>query len=348
MIKYILRRLLILPVIMFLVTLILFAVILQLPAEQRVRAYLPSVNPHITEEEYARLMQITIERYGLNKPLTVQYVDWISNLCRGEWGYSPTWRQPVLEGLLQRVPATIELMLFTLIPSIVLAIALGSLAARRSNRLPDHAIRATTFVGWALPSFILGLILMNVLYAWLDWFPPERMSIWASPIVESESFHTYTGLLTVDALLNGNSRIFWDAVRHLVLPSVTLALTGWALLTRVMRSSLLDVLRQDYITTARAKGLRERLVINRHALRNALLPVISTGGAMTSMLLSGMVVIEVIFHLNGVGRWAVSAIFYADIPVTLGFAIFCCTVTVLANLIADVLYAVVDPRVRIF
>lgn len=348
MFKYVLRRLLILPVIMFFVTLILFTLVLQIPAEQRVRVYLPSVNPHITEEELARLVQVTIERYGLNKPLSVQYVSWLRNLFRGEWGYSPSWRQPVLEGLQRRVPATIELTLFTIIPSVILAIVLGSLAARRGSRLPDHVIRAATFVSWALPPFILGLVLMNVFYAWLDWFPPERISIWARQIVSSAEFRAYTGLLTVDALLNGNVRIFWDALRHLVLPGVTLALIEWALLTRIMRSSLLDVLRQDYITVARAKGLRERAVINRHARRNAILPLISAGGAVVSMLISGVVVVEVIFNLNGIGRGAVNAMFNADIPVTVGFAIFSCGATVLASLFADILYVVVDPRVRLF
>jgi len=348
LIQYILRRVLILPVIMFLVTLILFFIVLQLPAEQRVRVYLPSVNPHITEEEYARLVQITIERYGLDKPFAVQYVDWIRNLFRGEWGYSPTWRQPVLEGLVQRMPATIELTLFAILPSITLAIALGSLAARKSNQWLDHVVRGATFVGWALPPFILGLVLMNVLYAWLDWFPPERMSIWASPIVNAETFRSYTGLLTVDALLNGNTRIFWDALRHLVLPGLTLALTEWALLTRIMRASLMEVLRRDYIVTARAKGLRERTVINRHARRNAILPLISASGAVTSLLISGIVVIEVLFNFNGVGRWAVQAIFHADILVAVGFAVFSCTATVLASLIADILYALADPRVRLF
>ncbi len=348
MIQYILRRFLILPVIMFLVTLILFFIILQLPAEQRVRVYLPSFNPRITEEEYARLVQITIERYGLDKPFTVQYVDWIRNLFRGEWGYSPTWRQPVLEGLVQRMPATIELTLFAMLPSIALAIALGSLAARKSNQWLDHVVHGATFVGWALPPFILGLVLMNVLYAWLDWFPPERMSIWASPIVNSETFRSYTGLLTVDALLNGNSRIFWDALRHLVLPGLTLALTEWALLTRIMRASLMEVLQRDYIVTARAKGLRERTVINRHARRNAILPLISASGAVTSLLISGIVVIEVLFNFNGVGRWAVQAIFHADILVAVGFAVFSCTATVLTSLVADILYALADPRARLF
>jgi peptide/nickel transport system permease protein len=347
-IKYIVRRLLILPVIMFLVTLILFFLILQLPAEQRVMIYVPSFNPHLEPEEVEELIQEIIERRGLDDPLPVQYVNWLQQLFVGEWGYSPTWRQSVLEGIRQRSAATTELIFFAMIPSIILSIVLGSVAARRYGRLPDHVVRGAAFVAWAFPPFILALVLMNVFYAWLGWFPPERMSIWAAPIVTSESFVNYTGLLTVDALLNGSPRILWDALRHLALPALTLGLTVWALLTRVMRSSLLEVLRQDYITTARAKGVRERRVIAHHARRNAVLPVISAGGIMVSLLITGMVVVEVIFNYNGVGRWAVKAILQSDVPVAVGFALSTCAVVVLSSLIADILYAVVDPRVRLY
>jgi peptide/nickel transport system permease protein len=346
--KYILRRLLVLPVIMFLVTAILFLLMLQIPVDQRVQVYLASGNPHITPEQYAKLLEVTIERYGLDRPLPVQYVKWVGNLLQGDWGWSPTSREPVLEGLRRRVPATIELTLAAMIPSVILAIVMGSSAARRHNRLPDQLVRAATFLGWAFPPFILALILMNVFYAWLRWFPPERMSIWASPIVRGEGFHTYTGFLTLDALLNTDMALFWDALRHLVLPAFTLAIAEWALLTRIMRSSLLDILRQDYITTARAKGVSERQVIGRHARRNAILPVISAGGVVTSMLITGVVVVEVVFHFNGVGWWAVQATLSYDIPVAVGFALFSCAATVLASLLADLLYAVADPRVRLF
>ncbi len=234
-----------------------------------------------------------------------------------------------------------------MIPSIILAIVLGSVSARRSSRIPDHLVRAAAFVAWAFPPFVLALMLMNLLYAWLDWFPPERMSIWAASIVKGEGFHTYTGLLTLDALLNGRQDIFLDAIRHLVLPAFTLALAEWALLTRIMRSSLLEVMRQDYITTARAKGVRERDVLNHHARRNALLPLISAGGVATSTLITSLVVIEVIFNFNGIGRWAVRAFLSSEIPATVGFAVFSCVATVLASVIADILYAVVDPRIRL-
>jgi len=332
---------------MFIVTLILFFIILQLPVEKRVQVYVPASNPNLKPEEYASLIEHTIERYGLDKPFHIQYVNWMRNLVQGQWGYSPTWGQPVLEGLRHRAPATIELGLFAMIPSIILALVLGRMAARNQNRFLDYILRAVAFMGWAFPSFILGLILMNLFYARLDWFPIGRLSVWASPIVNSDDFRAYTGMHTVDALLNGNLRVFCDAVRHLVLPGLTLAAAQWALLARIMRGSLLEVLTQGYITTARAKGLRERRVVNLHAGRNAVLPMISTAGVATSMLLSSVVVIEVVFNFHGVGRWSVAAIKGSDIPVAVGFVLFSCTVAVLASLIADILYAVVDPRVRL-
>ena len=348
MIQYILRRLLVLPVVMFLVTAIIFLLILQLPAEERVIAYLPSTRSTESEERSKELIQITIQRYGLDQPPVTQYIRWVTNLARGNWGYSPSWRQPVLEGLLQRAPATIELVLFAMIPSFVLAILLGRLSVRQKGRLPDHAIRLSTFIGWSFPPFILALIFMNVFYAWLHWFPPERMSVWVSEIIRSDSYHSYTGLLTVDALLNANPDLFVDALRHLALPGITLAFAIWALLTRIMRSSLLEVMSMDYITTARSKGLREQEVVSRHAVRNAVLPLISTGGVIVASMITTVTVIEMVFNFNGIGRWAVLSFLSAEIPVTVGFALFTCFVTVLTSLIGDILYAVVDPRIRLF
>jgi peptide/nickel transport system permease protein len=349
MITYVVRRLLILPVVMFIVTLILFFMIMQLPLEQRVRVYLPSTDmaTMLDEEKRAKLIESTIEKHGLDKPAPVQYVNWIRNLVTGRWGYSPTWQQPVLESLLQRVPVTAELAFAAMIPSVILALSLGSLAARYRNAWPDHAIRAAAFVAWAFPSFILGLIAMNVFYAWLGWFPPGRLSRGVSTFVRSEAFQTYTGIYVLDGLLNGAPKVCLDAARHLVLPAVALAGAQWALLTRIMRSSMMEALGQDYVTTARAKGVPEPDVANVHARPNAVLPVISTAGVSIALLLSGVVVIEAIFDLNGIGHSAAEAIRFSDIPVAVGFAVFSCGVTVLASLVADILYAVVDPRVRL-
>jgi peptide/nickel transport system permease protein len=294
-----------------------------------------------------KLVDLTIERYGLDLPAHIQYTRWIANLLKGNWGYSPTWRQPVLEGLLRRLPATIELVFFAMIPALLLSFSLGSQAAYRRGRLPDHLISSASFVGWAFPTFILALILMNVFYAWTGWFPPGRMSVWAGGLLRSEEFQSYTGFLTVDALLNGNLDLFVDAVRHLVLPAFTLALVVWALLARLMRTSLLEVMGQDYITTARAKGLPESRVVRDHARRNAFLPVISVAGVIVSTMITTLCVVEMIFNFNGIGRGVITAFQATEIPVTVGFALFSCMAVLLTSLIADILYVLADPRIRI-
>lgn len=346
--KYTIRRLALLPLIMFLVSSILFILFLQLPVEQRVAVYIPSHTRNMTPEEYAVFVQTLIGKYGLDQPLPVQYAKWLGGLATGNWGFSPSAKQPVLEGIVQRLPATLELVLYSMIPAVLLALGLGTVAARNTNRLPDHMIRAASFIAWAFPPFILAFMLLIVFYVWLGWFPPGRMSYWVSSVLYSGDFHSFTGMLTIDALLNGNIRLFFDAIRHLVLPSFVLALTVWALLTRVMRSSLLEALSRDYITMARAKGVPEQRIFGHHARRNALLPVISIGGVVVSLLITGTVIVEVIFNFNGVGRWAVKAIILSDIPVAMGFTLFSAMVTVLASFFADILYAVIDPRVQLY
>ena len=233
MIQYILRRLLILPIIIFLVTLILFFLMWQLPLEMRAQVYVPHTNKFLLPDEEQALIERSIRIHGLDRPWPVMYVRWLRMLATGQWGYSPTWQQPVLEGLLQRAPASAELVLVGVIPCGILAMVLGSFASRHRNRFPDHFVRAATFVAWAFPSFILALILLNIFYAWLEWFPPTRLSTWASTIVHSDDFRAHTGMYTVDALLALEPRVFWDALRHLVLPGVSLVLAEWALLTRI-------------------------------------------------------------------------------------------------------------------
>ena len=332
---------------MFLVTTILFFLLLQLPAERRAEVYIPSVNPHITPEEYERLVQVTIERYGLNDPFYVQYSNWIQNLFRGDWGFSSSWRQPVLEGLIHRLPASIELGIFAMIPSVLLAILLGGVAAVRKNRLSDYAVRLSAFVGWAIPNYIFGLIFMTVFYAWLGWFPPERLSYAVNTLVNSENFQSFTGFLILDGILNRNPEVTWDAIRHLMLPGITLAVFQWALFVRIMRSSLLEELMQDYVTTARSKGLSENNILRAHIYRNALLPVIASAGVATAMLFGNIIVVEVLFNFNGVGRWAIEAIQNFDAPAAIGFILLSSVVSLLASLVSDILFAVVDPRVSI-
>jgi peptide/nickel transport system permease protein len=184
-------------------------------------------------------------------------------------------------------------------------------------------------------------------YAKLRWFPPGRISDWASVVVLSPTFHRYTTLMTVDALLNLRFDIFLDALRHLVLPILTLSYLNWALLLRVTRSSMLETLRMDYVTTARAKGLQERAVINKHARPNALIPVATIGGAMVVSLLNGVVITETIFDYPGIGSAAARAALQLDVITVLGFILFNGFILVVANLIIDILYVFIDPRVTL-
>lgn len=345
MLKYILRRLLTIPIIILIITMVLFLLILQLPAERRAEVYIPSVSPHITAEEYERLIQVTIERYGLNEPFYVQYANWIRNLLQGDWGFSPSWREPVLDGLLRSLPASIELGIFAMTPSVLLAFILGRTAVMKQNRIPDYAVRFTAFTGWAIPNYIFGLIFMTIFYVWLGWFSPARLSLWANEIVNSADFQTFTGFLTIDGLLNSSPEISWDAIRHLMLPGITLTVFHWALFVRIMRSSLLEEAMQDYVTMARSKGLSEKIILRTHTFPNAVLPVIASAGAATAMLFGNVIVVEVLFRFNGVGKWAIEAIRNFDAPAAVGFILLSSSISLLASLGADICAAVIDPRV---
>ncbi len=348
MIAFILRRLVALLLIMFLVTLIVFFLIWQLPVEDRLQVYLPTIPSNIGLDpvKLAQFEQSVIERRGLDDPFPVQYVYWTSHLLVGDWGYSPVWKQGVLPGILTRAPATAELALAAMLPSLGLAIVLGSLSAHHRNRLADYAIRGAAFAAWGFPPFILSLVLLNVFYVNLGWFPLGRLTSSGSIVVLSPQFRSFTGMYLVDSLLNGNLSLFLEALQHLVLPATVLALAQWALFTRVMRSALIAELDQDYVTMARAKGLPERAVVGVHARRNAILPVISVGSTAVSLSITNIAVVEIIFNFNGLARSATLAMLQLDTPVAVGVTIFTCLVTVLSSLIGDILYGWFDPRVR--
>jgi len=247
----------------------------------------------------------------------------------------------------RRFPATLELALWSAVPVIMGGIILGVISAVKHNTWVDHISRVFSILGWSFPTFVFGLLVLMIFYAKLRWFPPGRISDWANAVIRSPQFHQYTHLITIDALLNGRLDIFWDAMKHLILPIVTLSYLSWALLLRVTRSSMLEVLRQDYIVTARSKGLAERTVIFRHALPNALLPVVTIGGMMVVGLLNGVVITETVFNYPGMGKAAADAALYLDVVTVLALTLFNGFILIVANLVVDVLYAFIDPRVRL-
>lgn len=341
MLAYIIRRLLILPIIILGVTIFIFSMWSLLDPRERASLYVHDI-PHGPDA-----LQRVIERYGLNDPIPIQYFRWLGQIIRGNFGWSRTAQRPILKAIFYYLPATAELALWAIIPVIFIGILLGILSAIHHNGAIDHINRVFSIIGWSFPTFVFALLMLLLFYAKLGWFPAGRLSDWAVRATISSQYVHYTGMNTVDSLLNGRIDIFWDALRHLILPVITLAYVQWALLLRVTRSSMLETLRQDYITTARAKGLKERVVINKHATRNALIPVTTVGGLLIIGLLNGVVITETVFNYRGMGWWAANAALHLDIQSVLGFALFNGILLVLGNLMVDVLYTVIDPRVRL-
>lgn len=338
---YIIRRLLLVIPVLFGVTLLIFA-ILQLfsPVE---RASLYVTNPN----QFGNIAEI-IAKYGLDQPVWVQYGSWINQVIHGNLGWSRVVSTPVTEAIMNFLPATLELALFATPLIIFGGIFLGSKAAAHKDRLIDHTTRLGAIIGWSLPTFWLGLMLLMVFYGYFTGlFPPERLSTQVSILVNSAEFTRYTGLNTIDAILNGNVRVLLDSLRHLVLPVITLTVVNLAFIMRLMRSSMLEALGKGYILTARAKGLDENTVVNKHARRNALIPVLTVSGFIFAGIVNGVVITETIFNYKGLGWWTWQSAIRLDIPSVLGFALFNAVLFVLTNLVVDLYYARIDPRVRL-
>ena len=353
MINYIIRRLLLVPVLLFGVTVLIFGMLQFLGPVERSALYIKDFPRNDKQVE------AVIKQYGLDKPLYVQYWRWlvghvetgtgerVGGILYGDFGYSRTASQPVADLIKTKFPNTLDLTLWAIFPLIAVGIWLGVQAAVHQNGWIDQAARIFSIVGASFPVFVFGLLVLMIFYANLQWFPPGKMSDWASQVVFSDAFHSYTHLLSFDALLNGRFDIFLDAMRHMILPILTLSYVTWATFVRVTRSSMLETLRMEYVTTARAKGLPERDVIYKHARPNAMIPVITLAGFSVVGLLGGVVITETVFNYPGIGKAAADAAGQLDVITVLGFAIFNGLILIVANLVVDVLYAVIDPRVRL-
>ncbi len=353
MTAYIIRRLLILPVIMIGVTLLIFAMMQFLGPVERSALYIrdfPKTQGQI---------DAVIRRYGLDDPFLVQYWNWlvgredpetgeiVGGILRGDLGFSRTGREPVVDLLKRRLPVTVELAIISMIPIVTIGIWLGMQAALNHNKFIDQAARVFAILGYSFPTFVFGLLVLLIFYARLGWFPPGRLSTTFALEVGRSGFTNYTNMLTIDSLLNLRFDIFLDVLRHMVLPVVSLSYLSWALLLKVTRSSMLEALRQDYVTTARAKGLSERVVTNRHVRKNALIPVATIAGSTVASLFNGVVITETIFDIPGLGSAAAAAALSLDVMTMLAYALFTAFLFVSVNLFVDVMYAVLDPRVRL-
>jgi peptide/nickel transport system permease protein len=246
-----------------------------------------------------------------------------------------------------RFPATLELALYSIIPIIFIGIWLGVVAAVHHNGFLDQVLRVVALIGYSVPAFVLGLLLLFIFYGVLGWLPPGRLGLGFEMIYNSPVFHHYTGLVTIDSLLNGRVWMFLDALKHLIDPVLTLSFLSWAGLLRITRSSMLESLGQDYVRTARAKGLSEHVVITKHARRNALIPATTVAGLMFIGILGGVVITETIFNYPGVGSAIAQASEQLDYATVLGLSLLFGLITVVGNLVVDVSYALIDPRVRL-
>ena len=280
------------------------------------------------------------EKYGLNDPWLKQYVTYVGNIAHGDFGMSFTTRRPVSQDLKRYLPATAELGLCAFVLATAIGIPLGVLSAVKRDKWPDHLARFISISGPALPVLWLAIMAQFVFFGKLGWLPDgERLPIGVDPP------RTITGLYTVDSLLTGNLPLFLLSLKHLALPTVVLAYGSLAVITRMVRGGMLEVLNQDYIRTARAKGISQHAVVLGHALKNALLPTVTSIGLQIGLLLSGAFLVEIVFSWPGIGRYAVDAIQRLDYNATMATTLIIALVFVLLNLVVDIAYLFLDPRI---
>jgi peptide/nickel transport system permease protein len=333
MLRFLARRALLLLFVVWGISLVTFVLARLVPSDPARLIAGPRAGPEA--------VAVVRRDYGLDRPLVEQYLRYVGGLLRGDLGRSFSTKRPVTEDLRAFLPATVELTIASLAIALLLGLPLGILAAVRRNSAADYAGRSLATIGLSLPPFWIGLMAQLVFYSGLTLLPVGgRLGQDATPPP------TFTGLYTVDSLLGGQGATFADAVRHLVLPALVLSFGTTAVFVRLVRTSLLEVLAQEYVRTARAKGLGEQVVVVRHALRNALLPVLTIGGLQLGLLLSGALLVESIFSWPGIGRYTAQAIVSSDYNGIMGVTIVLAIIYLLINTFVDLLYAWVDPRIH--
>jgi peptide/nickel transport system permease protein len=334
---YVTRRLLLSLVVLFGVSILTFLLTRVVPS----RPEILWVGPRATAEQIAKARKIL----GLDKPLYQQYLMYIGAFVRGDWGISIRTKQPVLRDIASRLPASLELILVSMFLAVLFGLPLGILSAAKAGTVLDHLGRLVSVAGVALPAFWLGMILQLVFAKELKLLPlaerVDTITLLLHPVKH------ITGFYLIDSLLSGNFVVFVDALKHLVLPAVTLSTYPLGLTVRMARATLLEVLGEDYIRTARAYGLREAKVLGKYALKNALGPVITVLALTFAYSLAATFLVESVFAWPGLGRYASEAIMVVDYPAIMGITMLVAFTYVALNLIVDVMLAVLDPRIRL-
>lgn len=332
MLKYIVKRLLLLIPVLFGVSLIVFFLM-------RVCAPDPApivLGQHATQES----MDAWREANGLNDPVVTQYVDFIKGAFTGDLGTSYYTKTPVVDEIMSRFPATVELAIVAIILASVLGIAVGVVSAVHKNSIFDNGGMLLSLVGVSIPIFWLGIMLIILFSGTLHWLPSTGR---VNPALRPD---TVTGFMIIDSILAGDMEALKDVLQHLVLPAVTLSLYSMAIIARMTRSSMLETLNQDYIRTARAKGLPEWKVLGKHVMRNAILPVVTYIGPMFAALITGSFVVEKVFGIPGIGNLFTNSILNRDYTLIMGITVFFAVILVICILVVDILYVLIDPRIK--
>jgi peptide/nickel transport system permease protein len=333
MLRFVVRRLMLLVPILLGLSILVFVWIRALPGGPAQALLGERADPEAIAE---------IERqYGLDEPVHVQYWTYLKTVGQGDLGTSVTTRRPVTDELKQRFPATIELALAAMVFSLALGVPLGFLAAKRYGSALDHASLVASLLGISIPVFFLAILLKYMFAVEIDLLPT------VGRIAATTNLEHPTNFYVLDAILAGNPEALWDTLKHLILPAIALGSIPLAVIARITRAAVLDVQNEDYVRTARAKGLTPRIVDVRHIFRNALLPITTIIGLQTGLLLSGAVLTETVFAWPGMGTWLVDAIEQRNFPVLQGGILFVSLVFVLVNLLVDISYALINPRIRV-
>jgi peptide/nickel transport system permease protein len=332
MLRFVVRRLLLLVPILIGLSLLVFVFIRALPGSP--------AESLLGERATPQLIQQIKDQYGLDEPVHEQYFAYVRNVVKFDLGTSNFSRRPVKEEIKQRFPATVELAVAAMFFSIGLGIPLGFVAAKRHGGVTDQASLVLSLIGISIPIFVLGILLKYVFSVRLGWLP----SIGRIDVLID--FQPKTHFYILDSIMQRNWEALRSTLEHLILPAIALGSIPLAIVARITRAAVLDVQNEDYVRTARAKGLAPNVVDRRHVLRNALLPVSTIIGLQTGLLLSGAVLTETVFAIPGMGSWLVEAIENRDYPVLQGGILFLAMIFVLVNLVVDISYAIINPRIR--
>jgi peptide/nickel transport system permease protein len=331
--RYIFKRLLYLVPVLLGVTILVFVISHAIPGDPAAMIAGPKASRQVVEN--------IRKSHGLDRPLPIQYLKFITGLARGDLGTSIRNHRPVTRDLADFFPATLELTLASMVLCLGVGIPLGILSAVKRNRLADHLIRIFSVVGVSMPVFWLGLMLLFIFYRDLGWLPGSgRLDAIMTPPVH------VTGLYLIDSLVEGSGDKFLNALWHILLPAFCLSYVYLAIITRIVRSSMIQVLGQEYITTARAYGVPELRVVMKHAFKNSLIPTVTITGLSFGELMGGAILTETIFSWPGMGKYVVDSVNYLDFPAIMGFALAVSLVYVGMNLFVDVLYATLNPRIQ--